>query len=192
MARELNASERSLLLSIARNTIEEYLRSGSTYSVDKDLLTNDLIAPGASFVTLTRSGDLRGCIGSLEAYQPLYKDIQKRAVQAATQDHRFTPVTPDELAKLTIEISILTPPTPLAYTDPADLINKLKPGIDGVTIEYQGARATFLPQVWEQLPDPERFLSHLCGKMGAKENLWRERHINVETYQVIHFDETSF
>lgn len=192
MAKELSNAERSLLLSIARNSIEEFLRSGSNYTIDKNELTSNVIGPGACFVTLTRSGDLRGCIGSLEAYQPLYKDVQKRAIQAATQDYRFNSVTLDELKKLTIEISILTPPASLEYSDPADLINKLRPGIDGVTIEFRGARATFLPQVWEELTKPEEFLSHLCAKMGAKPNLWKQERINVETYQVIHFDETSF
>jgi len=146
---------------------------------------------GASFVTLTVRGQLRGCIGTLEAYQALAKDVRQRAAQAATQDYRFPRVRPGEVDKIHIEISRLTKPEPLAYSDPAELPRLLRPHVDGVVLSDGMRQATFLPQVWEQLPEPAEFLSHLCQKMGAQSDLWRRRVLQVEIYQVEEFEETK-
>jgi AmmeMemoRadiSam system protein A len=142
---------------------------------------------GASFVTLTIQGALRGCIGTLEAYQPLVLDVVDHAAAAAIEDYRFSPVSPAEIQMIAIEISILTPPTRLEYSSPSDLMKKLNPGEDGVIIRDGRQRATFLPQVWEQLPDPGEFLTHLCQKMGAAGELWKNKNMEVLTYQVEEF-----
>jgi AmmeMemoRadiSam system protein A len=125
----------------------------------------------------------------MEAYQSLAEDVQEHAVAAALNDYRFYTVEAGEVDRLEIEISRLTPPQPLPYEDPQDLIARLRPGIDGVLIRDGLRRATFLPQVWEKLPQPEDFLDHLCLKMGAPGNLWRSRHLDVSIYQVEEFHE---
>jgi AmmeMemoRadiSam system protein A len=145
--------------------------------------------PGATFVTLTTGGRLRGCIGALEPYQPLIADVREHAIAAALQDYRFPPVQPEELGSIEIEVSRLTRPQPLPYDGPADLIAKLRPGVDGVILQDGFRRATFLPQVWEKIPAPEQFLSELCLKMGAPADLWRRKPLEVSTYQVEEFHE---
>jgi AmmeMemoRadiSam system protein A len=126
----------------------------------------------------------------LEAYQPLILDVQEHAIAAATQDYRFPPVTAMEVPLLEIEISRLTPTQPLEYQDWRDLIAKLRPGVDGVLIRDGFQRATFLPQVWEKIPDPQEFLTQLCNKMGAEGNRWRTKKLMVSIYQVEEFKET--
>jgi AmmeMemoRadiSam system protein A len=152
-------------------------------------LTPTLRADGASFVTLTVNGDLRGCIGALEAYQPLAEDVREHAIAAALDDFRFRPVQTNELAGIHIEVSRLTAPLPLTYTTPEDLLAKLRPHVDGVILRDGPRRATFLPQVWEQLERPEEFLAHLCVKMGAPHDQWRKKHLDVMVYQVEEFHE---
>ncbi len=185
----LTLTERQTLLGIARAAVEHAAQGKTSPAVQLAGLPPALQADGASFVTLTRHGDLRGCIGALQAYQPLAVDVQEHAVAAATQDFRFMPVQPGELAEITIEISRLTTPVPLVYTDPQDLIRKLRPRVDGVILQDGARRATFLPQVWEQIPQPERFLEHLCQKMGVHSQAWRSKHLDVHIYQVEEFHE---
>ena len=191
MARKLFESEKKQLLEIARNAISKSIRGLSLDPLNLSDYSEELIAPGASFVTLTqaRNGDLRGCIGTLEAYQPLLIDVQKHAVDAALEDYRFSPVSFDELDGLKIEISRLTIPVPLDYEKPMDLISLLRPGLDGVLIRDGKMRATFLPQVWEKVTNVEDFLTHLCIKMGASADLWRRKKIQVLIYQVEEFHE---
>lgn len=142
------------------------------------------VAPGASFVTLTEGGLLRGCIGSLQAVRPLLDDVRDNAVAAATRDLRFAPVTRGELGALAIEVSVLSAPIPLAASSLADAYASLVPGVDGVIVEVAPwHRATFLPQVWEQLPDPEEFLRHLWMKAGVAPGEWREG-TTLQTYTV--------
>lgn len=188
---KLSDLEKTKLLNIARETIKNYLKTGAMLKIDVNEVSPNMLEDGASFVTLTKNGTLRGCIGSLQAYQPLVHDVQQRAIQAATEDFRFHPVSAAEFDELFIEISVLTPSEPLEYTSPDDLLNKLRPGFDGVTINYGASRATFLPQVWEDLPEADVFLSRLCQKMGYNANLWREKHLTIEIYQVIHFRENK-
>ncbi len=186
----LSAEERQVLLRIARQAIKEAVAGNPPPPLPLDSLSPALRAPGASFVTLTRpDGSLRGCIGALQAYQPLAQDVQEHAIAAALQDPRFPPVRPAEVSQLQIEISRLTPPQPLPYTDPETLLQKLRPGVDGVILQDGWRKATFLPQVWQQLPQPEAFLSHLCLKMGAAADCWRQKPLQVFIYQVEEFHE---
>lgn len=122
--------------------------------------------PGASFITLKKHGALRGCIGTLEAHRSLGADVAANAVAAATADPRFAPVTPAEWAEIELEVSLLSAPEPLQFSSDAELLALLRPGVDGVILEFQGRRATFLPQVWETLPETRRFLQELAAKAG--------------------------
>lgn len=187
----LSPQERSLLLSLARQAITNAITGEPPQPLDMDSLPSALKQPGATFVTLTRKGELRGCIGALEAYQPLALDVCEHAIAAALQDYRFLPLQPDELPDLEIEISRLTSPQPLKYQGPDELLECLRPGIDGVVIRDGLRRATFLPQVWDKLPDPVDFLEHLCNKMGATPDLWRHKRLQVYTYQVEEFREEN-
>lgn len=191
MPGELTLEERGILLDIARQSLQAAVCSVSLPNLDLAAFSPRLRSLGACFVTLTIQGELRGCIGALEPYQPLALDVREHAVAAALQDFRFPPVTPAELDLIEIEISCLTPSQPLAYQDSTDLLRKLRPGIDGVVLRDGFHRATFLPQVWEKIPDPAEFLDHLCMKLGAVPNLWRLKKLQVFTYQVEEFHSAS-
>ena len=147
--------------------------------------------PGSCFVTLMREGQLRGCIGGLTPDEPLWADVRRHAAAAALDDYRFSPVAPDELPLIEVEVSVLTPPQPLDYASPAELVAKLRPGVDGVVLMDGRQRATFLPQVWAHAPEPEQFLALLCDKLGADPQRWRRGGLKVETYQVIKFTEAE-
>lgn len=190
MTEKLTESERELLLRLARTTLESAVRGEKLPPLELSRLPPALRTAGASFVTLTIHGQLRGCIGALEPYQPLAADVREHAVAAALEDTRFPPVSPAELPRLLIEISRLTPPQALPYTDVQDLLSRLCPGIDGVILRDGKRRGTFLPQVWEQLPDKAEFLSRLCQKMGAPSSAWRSKHLEVQIYQVEEFHES--
>lgn len=131
-----------------------------------------LARPGACFVTLKRQGQLRGCIGSPQAWRPLGEDVIDNAAKAAFGDPRFPPLAASELDELTLSVSVLTPPVPMRFADQADLLAQLRPRIDGLIIEDGGRRALFLPSVWEQLPDPAQFLAHLKHKAGMTPDHW--------------------
>jgi len=130
--------------------------------------------PGATFVTLTLQSQLRGCIGSLEAYRPLIEDIQHNAVASAFRDPRFPPLTKEEFAEVAIEVSLLSKPEPIRFSSEEDALAQLTPGRDGVIIEYGTQRATFLPQVWAQLADPHEFIAHLKQKAGLAASFWSD------------------
>ena len=153
-----------------------------------------LDAPGASFVTLTSGrapgGALRGCIGSLEARRPLRADVEANAVAAALHDPRFAPLTARELDDTVVEVSVLSAPAALPAADEAELLARLRPGVDGVVLSACGRRATFLPQVWEQLPDPADFLARLRRKAGLPADYWG-RDVIVETYTVTAWQEAA-
>ena len=176
--------ERSaIVLRIARAAIEHTLGVGAQVRLPPEPW---LEAPGCSFVTLRRGGDLRGCIGSLEAHRPLGEDIAANAVAAALRDRRFPPVAAFELPSLAVEVSLLQPSEPLTCTDEDDALRQLRPGIDGLVIEYGSSRATFLPQVWENLPDTPMFLRELKRKAGLPAGFWhadlRLRRYGVEKH----------
>ena len=139
--------------------------------------------PGASFVTLTRRGDLRGCIGSLEAHRPLGLDVRENAVAAAFRDPRFMPLSRKEFDGVRVEVSVLSPHEPLVLGSEKDALDVLRPGIDGVVFEYGHHRSTFLPQVWEQLPDPAEFIAHLKRKAGLPMDFWADE-VRLSRYTV--------
>lgn len=189
MNEKLTSDEKRTLLRLARQALESGVHGKPLPPIDPASLTPILRAQGAAFVTLTVHGDLRGCIGALEPYQPLADDVREHAVAAALEDYRFRPVQEKELANIEIEVSRLTLPVSLNYTDPEDLLTRLHPGVDGVILKDGFRRATFLPQVWEKIPAPAEFLANLCYKMGAAPDTWREKHLDVLVYQVEEFHE---
>lgn len=189
MSDQLSTEERTILLRLARQSLERGVNRKPLGDIDFDSLPERLREPGVTFVTLTVGGALRGCVGALEAYQPLAEDVREHAIAAALEDYRFPPVRPEEVEKIEIEISRLTPAIPLEYNKPTDLPKLLRPGVDGVVLRDGVRRATFLPQVWEKLPDPGEFLEHLCLKMGVEANYWRYHKLDVYTYQVEEFHE---
>ena len=189
MPEKLTNEEKLFLLHLARKAIECAVNKQNFPPVDRSRLSPAMLETGASFVTITQAGQLRGCIGALEPYQPLWEDVIEHARAAALEDWRFSPVESYEVAGLEIEVSRLTAPQPVTYELPTDLPRILRHGIDGVVIQDGSRRATFLPQVWEKITTPEDFLSNLCMKMGAPANLWRQKKLNVFTYQVEEFHE---
>jgi AmmeMemoRadiSam system protein A len=185
----LTNEEKLLLLGLGRSAIELAVNHQPLPGLNLEQYSPSLRENGASFVTLTLHGQLRGCIGALAPYQPLVQDVCEHAAAAALEDYRFAPVRPAEIPLLEIEISRLTAPEPLVYRLPEELLEKLRPGVDGVILHDGFRRATFLPQVWEQLEDKAEFLAHLCRKMGAPANLWQRKVLQVEIYQVEEFKE---
>jgi uncharacterized protein len=186
---KLTDEEKRILLVLAREAMECSVQGISLPPLDNQSLTSHLLENGVCFVTLSIDGELRGCVGGLEACQPLVDDVREHAVAAALQDFRFAPVCPEELSHIKLEISRLTLPLPLEYCQPEELLSKLRPGTDGVVLRDGARRATFLPQVWEKLPDAADFLDHLCYKLGGASNLWQKKHLDVLVYQVEEFHE---
>jgi len=181
------------LVQLARHTLMD--RLGRKISADQqEQLAADLEDPQlkrvcGTFVTLKIGGQLRGCIGSLEGRESLVESVRTNAISAGFYDPRFRQLSKKELDRVGVEVSILTSPQPLQYINGDDLLAKLRPRVDGVIIRKGIASATFLPQVWDQLPRGEDFLSHLCGKAGLDKDSWREGELSVETYQVQYFEE---
>lgn len=183
----MSREQGDVLVRCARNALaRRFGENPETPQIPED---SPLNRNGATFVTLYLDGRLRGCIGSFQAVEPLVKSAGRNAVSAAFRDPRFPPLSAAEFQRITISVSVLTRPAPLAYDSGADLPSRLHPGRDGVIIQKGGHRATFLPQVWEQLPTPEAFLSRLCRKAGLKADEWRSGDLAVSTYQVRYFSE---
>ena len=145
---------------------------------------------GATFVTLTQQGELRGCIGTLEAHRPLRQDVEANTLNAAFRDPRFAPLAAAELALTRIEISLLCAPVPLPIAGEDDLLRQLRPGVDGVVLAFGGRRATFLPQVWECLPEPRDFIAALKRKTGLAAGFWHDD-VRVARYAVSKFREAD-
>ena len=191
MEDRLTPEEQKILLRLARQALECGVRSEPLPPLDPSILTPRLMEEGASFITLTIGRELRGCIGALEPYQPLAEDVREHAVAAALEDPRFPPVREPELSRIRIEVSRLTRPVPLEYQDASELLAKLRPHVDGVILHEGNHRSTFLPQVWEKIPDPAEFLNNLCYKMGVDPHLWMNTHLEVLVYQVEEFHESA-
>lgn len=170
--RTLTADDKDLLLRVASDSIRHGFKDGSPLPVRVEDFPESLRPERATFVTLQKAGQLRGCIGMLEACRPLVADVAENAFAAAFEDPRFPPLAPLELDGLDIHVSILSPPEPMSVQDEADLLRQLRPGIDGLIIEDGPRRATFLPSVWEELPDPAAFLQHLKRKAGFRPDHW--------------------
>jgi AmmeMemoRadiSam system protein A len=167
----LSAAERAALGAVARAALVAAV-AGRGAALPDLAPWPRLREPGASFVTLHRDGELRGCIGSIEPRRPLADDVAANARAAAREDDRFAPVAAAELAELAVELSVLTPLEPLAAGSRAELLALLRPGVDGLVLADGDARATFLPAVWEQLPEPSDFLAHLERKAGLTPGAW--------------------
>ncbi|MFA5921052.1 MAG: AmmeMemoRadiSam system protein A [Methylococcaceae bacterium] len=200
----LNKEHQQRLLDLAKSSIQQGLQTGRPLKVNLADFPAELTEHRATFVTLQINHQLRGCIGMLEAIRPLAEDIAENAFLAAFRDPRFPPLADDEFGKLEIHLSILTPAEPVSFTSEQDLISQLQPGIDGLILEepeiYDVAnkreqlppridglilekrrrRGTFLPSVWEQLPEPEQFLRHLKQKAGLAPDYWSE---NIKIYR---------
>ena len=190
MQEKLTLEEQRILLRLAREAMERGVRGEGLSPLNESSLPASLREEGSSFITLTVRGQLRGCIGSLEPYQSLAEDVREHAMAAALRDPRFPPVEEAELNGIKIEVSRLTRPLPLEYKDADDLLSKLCPHVDGIILrDGPYHRATFLPQVWEKIADPAEFLDNLCYKMGAEAGLWRNKHLELLTYQVEEFHE---
>lgn len=172
---EKNGVSGPLLLGLARESIEYGVEHDAPVPVRVHELPDALGAPGASFTTLRREGRLRGCCGTLEAHQALAADVAYSAFQAAFRDTRFEPVRRDEIAGMHLEISVLSPMQPLRVGDEQDLLRQLEPGVDGLVIVEGIRRATFLPKVWETLPEPQEFLGQLKLKCGLPPDYWSAR-----------------
>lgn len=199
----MSSERRTILLTLARQAIEDALDASGTRSqttgreaawmdneTDPATGVHWLRSPGASFVTLTQRGQLRGCIGSLEAHRALYTDVQANAIAAALRDPRFPPLAAAELRLTRVEVSLLSATEPLAFDSEADALAQLRPGVDGVLLEYGALRSTFLPQVWDQLPGPKDFLSQLKRKAGLPGDFWHNG-LRLRRYSVDKFQEAA-
>ena len=182
--------EGKVLLQIARTAISRALRVPCVpAAVEENMLW--LSQPRASFVTLIQRGELRGCIGSLQACHPLIEDVSNNAVSAALYDPRFISLAADELPTVRVEVSVLSELHPLDFNSEEDALAQLRPNLDGVVFEWGPYRSTFLPQVWESLPQPQQFLAQLKSKAQLSENFWAED-IQLSRYTVSKWCETNY
>jgi MEMO1 family protein len=182
--------QRRFLLELARKSATAAVTGKDSPAEDADV-PEAFRVRRACFVTLTEQGNLRGCIGSIFPEESLYQAVIRRARSAAIEDPRFEPVRPDELKQIEVEVSVLTVPQRLAFRSPDDLLAKLRPGVDGVVLRVGGRQATYLPQVWEKLPDKKQFMGELAQKAGLHSNAWKEPDATVLTYQVEAFKEEN-
>jgi AmmeMemoRadiSam system protein A len=185
---QLDPLHQTQLLQLARQSIEHGLATGVPVAVTSNEYHQELQHSGASFVTLHKNKILRGCIGNLEAHQPLICDIADNAFAAAFRDPRFPAVTGDELTQLHIEISVLTPKEPIAFTSESELLEAIEPDVDGIVLQDGNQRSTFLPSVWLQLPNKLDFLHHLKLKAGMSSDHWSPS-LKAFRYRTLNFKE---
>ena len=190
-AAQFTAADRRYLLDLARKTVREAATTGQLPEVSADGFAPKFTAAKGCFVTLTKRGELRGCIGYILPQGPLYRAVVENARNAALRDPRFPAVRPGEVDQLEIEISVLTKPLPLFFSSPEELLHKLQPGVDGVVLQIGNRSATYLPQVWEQIPDKVDFLNNLAEKAGCESSAWRESGVSVFIYHVESFKESE-
>jgi len=167
-------TDRNILLDTAWESIRHGLQHGTALAVEAADFAAPLSEAGASFVTLHRRDELRGCIGSLQAFRPLVSDVAENAFAAAFRDPRFSPLRAQELGDLTLDISVLSAPQSMRFSTEQDLLQQLQPHRDGLILQEGSRRGTFLPSVWESLPEPERFLQHLKIKAGLAPDHWSQ------------------
>lgn len=185
---DLTDQDRRVLLKLARSVIASELVKGTKPERPREI-PPAMAEKRGCFVTLHKNGALRGCIGTIEPIKPLISCVEDNALNAAFGDPRFPRVTEKELSEVDVEVSVLTVPQILDYTDADDLKEKLRPGKHGVILSKGWHSATFLPQVWEQLPDKEAFLAHLCQKAGMSATCWKDKDTVVKTYEAEYFSE---
>ena len=183
----LNKENQQTLLKLARQSIENGYKTGHPLCVNLRDYPAELIQPRATFVTLEKNHQLRGCIGMLEAVLPLVEDVAENAFSAAFKDPRFPPVQKSEITELEIHLSILSEPELMAFGSEQDLLDKIRPQIDGLILQDDGQKGTFLPSVWETLPDKKQFLRHLKNKAGLPVDYWSET-LKVYRYTTEMFD----
>lgn len=176
------------LLAVARQSIEYGLVQGQPLSVNVSNYAEELGKDGACFVTLKKHQELRGCRGSLEAHQPLICEVSEIAFASAFGDTRFNPICADEMPHLHIAISLLTPKVPIQFSSEQELLDAMNPGEDGIVIEAGICRSTFLPSVWEQVPNRRQFLNHLKEKAGLPADYWSDS-IKAFRYQTLSVEE---
>lgn len=179
--RMIRPEQRKQLTRLASLSIEHGVRQGCALPVHGSEWSAELYETRCSFVTLHKHGQLRGCIGSLVATQPLARDVSHHAFDAAFRDPRFLPVVADELESLQLHISVLSIPSALSFDSEADLLDVIQPGLDGLILREGTQQATFLPAVWESLPEPVQFLAQLKLKAGLDRNYWSDQ-ITIERY----------
>ncbi|MBW2964130.1 AmmeMemoRadiSam system protein B [Candidatus Woesearchaeota archaeon] len=185
----VNSKEQQLLLKLARDVVETWVSEKKLPNMDSLELTDTLKEQRGCFVTLNEHGSLRGCIGHILPQAPLYKCVIENAINAATADPRFNPVQPSEFGDIEIDVSVLTLPQDIEYSSEADLLSKLRPDVDGVVLRSGFRSSTFLPQVWEQIPDKTYFMESLCQKQGSAKDCWKTAKVSV--YQAQVFSETD-
>ncbi len=186
----MTTKQKRALLEIARRAIADFLHQKKKYyPTREDFPDEDLWTEKGTFVTLTIDGNLRGCIGSIIPSKPLIIDVYDNAINAAFRDPRFPQLTEDELNMINIEISVLTVPQELSFSDWKELLDKVRPGVDGVIIRKGFYQATFLPQVWEEIPDKQSFFRYLCLKAGIEQDCFKDKNLEVLVYQVEKFQE---
>jgi AmmeMemoRadiSam system protein A len=185
---ELSSEVKKYLLELARNSLNECINTMATSGLEAQKNIPDIAQRNfGCFVTLTKNGWLRGCIGYIEGVEPLYTAVIENACNAGLYDSRFDPVNAEELIDICIEISVLTPPVPVVFNTEQELLQQLVPGEDGIVLEKGYRKSTFLPQVWEQLPDKTAFLAHLSVKAGLPSDGWKTS--TIKRYAAIHFKE---
>lgn len=188
--KKLTEDEGKILLKLARGAIEERLFGQSNQEISEQDLNKEIFQEKRGvFVTLNKRGNLRGCIGHIQPILPLIKGVKENAVNAAFNDPRFPPLSKREYPEIKIEVSVLTNPTPLHFNGYQELLNKLKPNKHGVILKKGFYQATFLPQVWDQLPDKRDFLTHLSMKAGLSPTGWMDDDIEIFIYEVQAFEE---
>ena len=185
---DLTDADRNILLVLARTAIEARLRGEDSANRPEEK-SAPLQEKRGCFVTLHKRGMLRGCIGTIEPKTSLIECIEENAINAAFEDPRFPSMTEEELKEIEIEVSVLTQPVILEYTDEDDLKAQLRPGVHGVILSRGWQRATFLPQVWEQLPEVENFLGQLCSKAGMERRCWTDAKTEIRVYEAEYFSE---
>lgn len=178
------------LLRLARGSIDYGLVHSEPLPVDCEALPPSMTKSRATFTTLHAEGKLRGCCGTLEASQPLAKDVAYSAFRAAFHDPRFDPVCKDEVDAISLEVSVLSPMESMIVVDEADLLDQLVPGVDGLVLIEGWRRATFLPTVWQSLPEPHQFLAHLKVKSGLPGNYWSEQ-LEFRRYRTTSYAESA-
>jgi len=184
---KLTLAEQNVLLGLARQALLEFVSTAGQPAVDESSLSPALREPRSCFVTLTNHGELRGCIGTTQPRDPLFRAVMNHACGAAFRDSRFPAVQAAEIPELEIEISVLTEPVPLAFASPEELLRKLRPNVDGVVLKMEDRTSTFLPQVWEKIPGHADFMNELARKARLPASAWRGPGVLVSTYQVESF-----
>jgi AmmeMemoRadiSam system protein A len=191
---ELSREDGEYLVSLARQALEHYIETSETLEVDEEGVHKSCCEMRGCFVTLTKKGQLRGCIGSLIPSESLYKNVIENAVNAAVNDRRFKEVKEEELDEIRIEVSVLTLPRKLRYSNSDELLEELRPGTDGVILTFlDQVQSTYLPQVWEQIPDKEQFLNALTRKAHPRlpSDAWKTKYAKVFVYQAQVFEEAE-